>query len=257
MSTLVVTADDFGLCEEIDEAICLLHDRGVVRRTSLLVNLPRFERSIEALRARPALEVAMHLNVTDGPPVLPPREVPTLVDSQGCFPGGRHYGIIAGIVTGRVNDAEIHHEWHAQIEKARNAGVQLRELNAHGHLHLLPQLHRVVRDLRREFNIPQVRLVHSFEWPRGVALQICSRLLARSLRRDGVIPAWPRRTLGLRRSGAVDPRIHLRDITAESGPPVELIVHPSRGTNTYHDRWEYDGESLTNWLLREAVNGAP
>jgi predicted glycoside hydrolase/deacetylase ChbG (UPF0249 family) len=30
MTAIAVTADDFGLCREIDEAICLLHDRGIV-----------------------------------------------------------------------------------------------------------------------------------------------------------------------------------------------------------------------------------
>lgn len=249
--SVVVTADDFGMCEEIDEAICLLHDRGVVHRTSLVVNLPRFERSIEALRARPTLEVAMHLNLTDGPPVLPPREVSTLVSPQGSFAGGRHYGIIAAIIAGRVSVPEIHCEWRAQIEKALNADVPLRELNAHGHLHLLPQLHAVVRELRREFHMPRVRLVRSFEWPRGVLLQVCSRVLARSLARDGVVTAWPDRTVGLRRPGAVDPHIRLHDLAAPATGVVELIVHPSRGGNSYHDRWEYDGDAVTNWLLRE------
>ena len=93
MTAVVVTADDFGLCEAIDDAICLLHDRGVVGRTSLLVNTPLFESSVTALRSRPALEVAVHLNLTDGRPVLPPEDVPTLVDGRGCFRGGRHYGI--------------------------------------------------------------------------------------------------------------------------------------------------------------------
>lgn len=123
MRTLVVTADDFGLCAEIDEAICLLHDRGVVGRTSLVVNTPQFEASVEALRRRPGLEVAIHLNVTDGRPVLPPEEVPTLVDGGGSFRGGRHYAVLAGILAGRVRRSDVHREWQAQIAKARDAGL--------------------------------------------------------------------------------------------------------------------------------------
>ena len=32
MARVIVTADDFGLCQEVNDAICLLHDRGVVHR---------------------------------------------------------------------------------------------------------------------------------------------------------------------------------------------------------------------------------
>lgn len=254
MIAVVVTADDFGLCGAVDDAICLLHDCGVVGRTSWLVNTPYFASSVQSLRSRPALEVALHLNLTDGRPVLAPHDVPTLVDSDGCFRGGRHYGIIAGIVTGRVSRRDILNEWRAQIAKARSAGVPLHELNSHGHLHLLPHLHGIVRQLRREFDIPGVRLVHSFEWPRGVILHLCSRLLRRALRRDGVDAVWPDRTFGLRSPGAVDRRIRLHDLAMHRGSRVELIVHPSRGANPYHDRWGYAGEDVTNWLLHSASN---
>lgn len=249
MTAIAVTADDFGLCPEIDEAICLLHDRGIVRRTSLIVNTPSFDTSVEALRNRPALEVAIHLNLTDGRPVLPADTVPTLVDGRGCFHGGRHYGIVARILSGRMSRRDIHREWRAQIAKARGAGLALRELNTHGHLHLLPRLHGIVLELRREFNIPQVRLVHSMEWPRGALLDVCSRELRRKLRRDGAAPVWPDRTLGLRSPGAIDRRIRLRDLAAGGTGTAELIVHPSRGTNAYHDRWGYAGDDVLNWLL--------
>jgi predicted glycoside hydrolase/deacetylase ChbG (UPF0249 family) len=249
---VVVTADDFGLCAPIDEAVCLLHERGIVRRTSLVVNTPSFDASVEALHRRPSLEVAVHLNLTDGRPVLPPADVSTLVDASGCFHGGRHYGVIARILSGRIRRDEIHREWRAQIAKAQGARLTLRELNSHGHLHLLPPLHGIVLDLRREFDIPQIRLVHSREWPRGVLLQLCSRGLLKKLRRDGVQAVWPDRTVGLRSPGAVDARIRLRDLAIGGGADTELIVHPSRGANEYHRRWGYAGDDVLNWLLGDS-----
>ena len=111
MTRIVVTADDFGLCPEINEAICLLYDRGIVRRTSFMVNTDWFESSVEALRSRPALEVGVHLNLTDGKPVLPAEEVPTLINGNGRFHGGRHYGVIARILSGRMSQLDIHREW--------------------------------------------------------------------------------------------------------------------------------------------------
>ncbi|MBW2295235.1 MAG: ChbG/HpnK family deacetylase, partial [Deltaproteobacteria bacterium] len=62
--SLVVSADDFGLCHEVNAGICHLYDRGVVSQTSLLANSAIFEESLAALRARPALRVGVHLNLT-------------------------------------------------------------------------------------------------------------------------------------------------------------------------------------------------
>jgi predicted glycoside hydrolase/deacetylase ChbG (UPF0249 family) len=247
--TLVVTADDFGLCPEIDDAICVLHDRGVVTRTSLLVNTPLFESSVEALRRRPGLEVAIHLNLTDGRPVLPATEVPSLVDAEGRFAGGRHYGVIAGIMAGRVDRGDIHREWRAQIAKGKGAGLTFSELNAHGHLHLLPALQGMVLDLQREFAIPRVRLVRSHEWPRGVLLHLCSLVMRRRQRRRGAPVTWPDATVGLRTPGDVDPRIRLDAFSRRASGTTELIAHPAARRNPYHDRWGYRGEEVLNWLL--------
>lgn len=256
MTALMITADDFGLCPEIDEAICLLHDRGIVGRTSLLVNTPSFASSVDALGDRPALEVAIHLNLTDGQPVLSAKDVPTLVTSRGCFHGGRHYGIIAAIASGRMSRREIHAEWRAQIAKARGAGIAIQELNSHGHLHLLPRLHDVVLELLREFEIPRVRLVRSSELPRGILLDVCSRGLRRKLGQRGIAEASPSRTLGLRHPGAVDRRILLRDLALGGDTTTELIVHPSRGANYYHTRWGYAGDEVLNWLLSDTASSA-
>ncbi|MBZ5557099.1 MAG: ChbG/HpnK family deacetylase [Acidobacteriia bacterium] len=251
MARIVVSADDFGLCAEINDAICLLHGRGIVQRTSLMVNTDCFEASVDALRRRPALEVGVHLNLTDGRPVLPPQDVPTLVDGSGCFHGGRHYGVIARIVSGRMRTREIHREWRAQIAKAKTAGLALRQLNAHGHLHLLPQLHGIVVDLLREFDIPEVRLVRSFDSLRGILLHLCSLALMRRLRRNGLPVMCPDRTLGLKSPGSGDQHIRFRDLAIGGSGTVELIVHPSKGANEHHRRWGYAGDDELNWLLGE------
>lgn len=248
----VITADDLGLCREIDDGICELHDRGVVGRASLLVNGQTFDAAVAAVKARPSLEVALHLNLTDGAPVLPPEQVPSLVGRDGRFRGGRHYGIVAALATGRMRTDEVYREWRAQAQRAMDAGVTIAELNAHGHLHLLPQVHDVVARLQRECGVPHVRLVRSREWPKGRALALCSTMLARRLASAGVDTSRPVRTLGLKHSGTVDPSIDLAALAAETTRATELIVHPARSANPYHDAWGYDGPAVFAWLLTAA-----
>lgn len=250
---LIVTADDFGLCPEVNDAVCLLHDRGVVQRTSFIVNTEYFERSAGALLRRPTLEVGIHLDLTDGRPVLPAGVVPTLVNRSGCFRGGRHYGVLARILTGQMSRPEIRAEWQAQITRAKRAGIDVKHLNAHGHLHLLPRLRGVVLDLLEEFAIPHLRAVVSAGSARGLLLRLCSRGMMRAVRRRGLPVSFPDRILGLGRAGSLRPQDIVKELAGKGEGVAELIVHPALGSNEYHRRWRYAGEEEVRALLSEDI----
>jgi len=251
MSALLVTADDFGLCPATNDAVCFLHDRGVLPQASLLVGTPHFAESVAALARRPGLAVGVHLNLTDGVPTLPAREVPTLVGADGRFPGGRHLRVAARILTRRISPEEVHAEWRAQIRAVVDAGVAVRHLNGHGHLHLLPPLHGAVADLLEEFSIPFVRLVLAAEpSSRGLVLGRWSRRLRARLERRGLATRYPDRVLGLGRQGSVDEGFLRRRLARGWSGTAELIVHPSLGANPFHRRWNYAGETETRDLAR-------
>ena len=250
---VVVSADDFGLCPEVDEAICLLNDRGIVQRTCFLVNSEHFQTSAEALRRRPLLEVAIHLNLTDGRPVLPAFEVPTLVNRTGAFRGGRHYGVLARIVTGQMSRRDIKAEWTAQIARAKEAGIEVGQLTSHGHLHLLPQLREMVCDLLETFAIPSVRVVLSARSVRGSVLRLSSSGLIRTMKRRGLRVTFPDRIIGLGWGGAVTTERIVEALATSGEGTAELIVHPALGSNDYHRRWHYAGAAETEALLSEEV----
>lgn len=254
MTRVIVTADDFGLCPEVNDAVCLLHDRGVVERTSFMMTTPHFRASVEALRSRPALEVAIHLDLTDGRPVLPAAEVPSLVGQDGAFRGGRHYSVLAGILVGRVSRREIRAEWRAQVARARDAGLEIAQLNAHGHLHLIPRLRGIVLDILEEFAIPGLRTVSVDASLRGLFLGLSSIGITRAAWRRGLRLAVPDRVLGLRHSGSLDERRLLHALAgAPRGGVAEIVVHPSLAPNAYHERWGYAGERETRALQSDEV----
>ena len=87
MSRLIVNADDFGLTAGVNRAIVELHRAGVLTSTTLMARAAATEEAIELARATPSLGVGCHVVLVDGEPVLPPREIPTLVDRKtGRFP---------------------------------------------------------------------------------------------------------------------------------------------------------------------------
>src|SRR6478609_1032650 len=84
-TTLIINGDDFGYSDTINAAIVRCHDEGVLRSTSLLVNCPATRSALALARSRPGLGLGLHVNLTEGVPVLPPCEVPSLVDRRGRF----------------------------------------------------------------------------------------------------------------------------------------------------------------------------
>ena len=240
----------------MNEAVFLLHDRGVVDRTSVVANGPAFESGLEGLRRRPRLVTGIHLNMTDGRPVLPPEQVPSLVGRDGCFPGGRHYLVLGRVLAGRVSMDELREEFRAQVERARSAGLELRHLNSHGHLHMLPPLHGVVADLMEESGIGCVRLVLSGGSLRGRILAPCSRRLLRVLRQRGIEARHPDRVLGLGHQGGLTKSALsalLKGCGEGSEGRVELLVHPATADNPFHRRWSYAGARELESLLDEDV----
>ncbi len=252
--SLLLTADDFGLCRQVNEAVCLLHDQGVINSTSLVANSELFDQSLRQLRERPGLQVGVHLNLTDGRPVLPSRQIPSLVNSDGAFHGGRHYRVLARVLFGRFSTDEVRAEWTAQLARAAEAGIRVHHLNSHGHLHLLPAFRAVVLDLVEQFAIPCLRLLLSVDSLRHRAFGSGSRAMLAEMRRRDSRTLYPRRVLGLARQGALNTAFLLERLRRGSADGLtELIVHPSAAGNAYHRRWRYAGEAETKALLNADV----
>ena len=85
MKKLVVTGDDFGLAEPVNEAIVEAHRRGILTAASLMVGAGAAHDAVRRARGVPSLRVGLHLVVVEGRPVLPPEQVPDLVDKDGWF----------------------------------------------------------------------------------------------------------------------------------------------------------------------------
>ena len=87
MRGLIVTADDFGLHERVNEAVARAHREGVLDCASLMVGAPAAYDAVKIARELPSLRVGLHLVLTDGIASLPHWSIPDLVDRRGRFEG--------------------------------------------------------------------------------------------------------------------------------------------------------------------------
>jgi hopanoid biosynthesis associated protein HpnK len=153
---LIVTADDFGLSVPVNEAVERAHCEGVLSAASLMIGAPAVEDAVERARKLPSLGVGLHLTLLDGRPVLPPDQIPGLLDADGrFFSDPVRLGIL--LYFSRDLQRQVSAEITAQFERFVGTGLTLDHVNAHKHFHLHPVLLRSIADIAPRVGRPPVR----------------------------------------------------------------------------------------------------
>jgi chitin disaccharide deacetylase len=227
MRRLIVTADDFGMSPDVNEAVEDAHRRGILSAASLMVGGDAAADAIARARRIPRLGIGLHLVLVDGKPVLSPEQLVGLVDATDRFPntlapvGARIY---LSAAARRQAAAEI----RAQLEAFRATGLALDHVNAHHHFHLHPTIRDILIELAPEFGIRAVRVPREPTVGLGnLVVQPFVASLRRRLDRAGI--AYNDWQLGLRHSGAMDPE-RTQNLLAHLPEGVsEIYFHPSQG----------------------------
>lgn len=149
---LIVNADDYGLTRNVSRGIREAHMKGIVTSTSVMMNSDGVAVDLqEASQETPTLGLGIHLNLTFGNPVLPPHEVPSLVDQHGCFFKIRTIQERFHL----INPDHLYNEWRAQIEKMLELGFQPDHLDSHQHVSYRNKtLFEIMQALAYECNLP-------------------------------------------------------------------------------------------------------
>jgi chitin disaccharide deacetylase len=164
VSRLIVNADDFGLTAGVNRAVVELHRAGVLTSATLMARAAATEEAIALGLANPTLGVGCHVVLVDGEPVLPAREVPTLVDART---GQFHQTLgkfLPRLFMGRIRAAEIEAEAAAQIALLKNRGLRLTHVDTHKHTHMFPAVLRPVLRAAKAAGIGMVRNPFEPEW---------------------------------------------------------------------------------------------
>ena len=143
MKRVILTADDFGLSVAVNEAVERAHREGVLGAASLMVGAPAAADAVRRAHALPGLRVGLHLVVVDGPAVLPPKNVPDLVDARGWFGPGQLWRSIGYFCRPSVR-RQLAAEIDAQFAAFAATGLPLDHADAHKHMHLHPTVGRLL-----------------------------------------------------------------------------------------------------------------
>ena len=237
MNHLIINADDFGLTAGVNRAILELHKAGVLTSTTLMAKTAATEEAIELAHCTPSLGVGCHVVLVDGEPVLPARELPTLVDQRT----GRFHPTLGPfllrLLSGRIRRSEIEAEAAAQIALLQSKGVALTHIDTHKHAHMFPGVLRPVLRAARAAGIHAVR--NPFEpawslratpgapWLRRTEVNLL-RLFEPAFRRIVAAEGFstPDGAVGVLATGTLDAVTVASLLRSMPGGTWELVSHP-------------------------------
>jgi predicted glycoside hydrolase/deacetylase ChbG (UPF0249 family) len=159
LRNLIVNADDLGWTEGVNRGIAETHRNGIVTSASLLANGRAFGSGVELARSTPGLGVGIHLNLSDGEPVAERELVATLLNERGELEG-RPESLLLRLARRSILLEEVEREWDAQIQKARDSGIEPTHLDGHRHVQMLPGLFEIALRLAKRHGIGAVRVSH-------------------------------------------------------------------------------------------------
>ena len=129
---LIVRADDFGFSHASNMALERLCKEGTITAASVIVCTGWLDETVEILKKYPHVSVGVHvaLNSEWVPyrwgPVLPAKEVPSLVDEWGHF-----FGTRKDMLAHNPNMDEVEAEIRAQVELAIRKGLKVSYMDHH------------------------------------------------------------------------------------------------------------------------------
>ena len=252
MKRLIVTADDFGAAEAVNEAVERGHRDGILTAASLMVAAPGCADAVARARRTPALRVGLHLVLVEGRPFLPPEHLPDLVTPDGLFRTDMARMGADIFFTPRVR-RQLAAEIEAQFQAFADTGLKLDHVNTHKHYHLHPTIAGQILNTGRRFGMkasrapvePRVVLAAvdpAAAPPPAWVTEPWARLVRARYRRAGI--AMADQVLGLHWSGAMTPERVAGLIRHLPDGLSELYLHPATegGFEGAAPGYDYAGE---------------
>ena len=219
---LIVTADDFGLHEAVNEAVERGCRDGVLRAASLMVAAPAVADAVARAKQLPELAVGLHLVLADGRAMLPPTRIPDLVDARGMFNSDMVRNGFRFFFLPHVR-RQLADEIRAQFDAFAATGLRLDHVNAHKHFHLHPTILSLMLSIGREYGLRAIRL--PAEPGMGPWLRPWLALMRWRMNEAGIV--YNDHVFGIRHSGGMDETAMLAILDDLPEGLSEVYLHPA------------------------------
>ena len=182
--------------------------------------------AVDRARGLPSLGVGLHVVVADARPMLPPEEIPDLVDRSGKLRNDLFAASVAIFARPSVR-RQLAREIEAQFAAFAATGLTLDHVNVHKHLHLHPTTAGLIFAIGRRYGMRALRIPRE-PIAQGIPAQLmrwwAGKLAARA-RREGLFVND--HLLGLAATGQMTEEQTLALIEGLAPGVTELYFHPA------------------------------
>lgn len=262
MIQLIVHADDFGLCEEINEGIKKAHTDGIVTSASIMANGKGFGHALSVARSTPDLDLGVHLTLVEEKPLSDIHLIPSIVTEKGDFHPNtaaffRHY------LKGKIDSEHLLREMDLQIEKSLDSGLQITHLDSHQHVHMIPGVYRQVVKLAEKYGINAIRVpresISGYMLSNGKLRRTLDMTVLNLISRWSQNDAYSKTRFfaGFYYGGNLNKKNLLHALSGMKKPGVyELMCHPgNKPVDGSYSHWNYQWENELSALTdREVID---
>lgn len=266
---LIVTADDFGMSLEVNEAVEEAHRDGILTCASLVVAGDAAEDAVRRARRMPGLGVGLHLAIFGAPASA---SGPSMLAADGKNLDEKPVRTGSAIMVLPAARAAARREIAAQFEAYRRTGLELGHLDGHWHCHQHPTVLAQALELGVPLGLKALRIPYEpFGFSRRVAGKgkagarlshaICGLPLTLTMRLQALAAgvAVNDRFFGKTDDGFISEALLLSLVENLAHGVTELGLHPA--TQTWHGahapppHWRQADElaALTSPRVRQAV----
>ena len=231
--------------------------KGVVGSVSIIACGLNFKTAATLIKSYPDTGIGVHLCLVQERPVLPSKDVPSIVTNDGEF-YNNFMQFAYRFWSGRINLTDIERELEAQIEKVIESGITPSHLDSHQYVHLLPPVLTLVMKLAKKYNIKWIRYpVGDFRISLKTAakmlwLSVFSRYQVSLLQADSI--KYPTRSFGVFCSGCLDMAQIRKSLRNSIDGVNDITCHPGYfPENKKYAAWGYTWEKELSILTQNEI----
>lgn len=219
MRRYIINADDFGISDDVNEAISKCFEKGIISNTTVMVNMEAalFASNLASEKGFKD-KVGLHLNLTAGVPLTQGiKGCPLFCRGDGSFNAAFHLSTASRLHLGKKERMCVRDEIEAQMNRYLALGFKEMHLDSHHHVHTDIAIFSQASELIKEYGFKTVRLGRNVFGKEKVSAfnRLYKKYLNGRIRKTAETTAW---------FGSLEDMLSFNGQTAAE--VCEIMVHP-------------------------------
>ena len=236
MKRIVITADDYGMSKGVNDAIDEGIAVGLITSTNVMTNMDFYRDAIKLRKT--SASIGIHWTLSAGRPVCAPKEIPTLVDSNGMFFSYAEFR--KRYRRRQISDKDIERELRAQYLRFVEVCGEPDYWNTHQNVHVDFRIFKLFVKIASELHIPKMRSHQrvyipssdgrsslSWKWRLLEPIKRCILRKWMKYARRYKMKSPHALTVAMKNEDLKDIRYCFSNLSVDSDQIVEHVIHPS------------------------------